>query len=430
MRSLRLLPVLLIIFGCDGSTPIETSLAGMEATYEAGPFTVAGGEEIVVCTYIRGENATEQDVTMFRTEQSAGGHHLIVYTVDHPIDLPPGSCPQGGQPGWNQILVTQIEHEEIVFPEGVGFRVMPNQQYVLETHYLNTTRNTLEATSRFTTRYGEPGTVRERAATYFFGTMNIDVAPRETATASVDCAPPEAMTLRSMFGHEHRWGTGVNVSLVRGDGAEPIYASDDWERPPIMQFEGGLQVTPADRIRVVCDWNNLGSETSRFPHEMCFAIGYYWPAETGLICVSGGTTDDCVCQHQGRTSTGPGGSEVTVNISRVDALAGVGGAMDAGAPVYCALYDAGDWAGLFPNEGAQPKYFRSLVDEPLATSADTITLTFEDVTAGDYKVSCMMDTIGGGWIMGPGDVVAAPAIDVRVERDSTVETDVVLNFAI
>jgi hypothetical protein len=32
--------------------------------------------------------------------------------------------------------------------------------------------------------------------------------------------------------------------------------------------------------------------------------------------------------------------------------------------------------------------------------------------------------------MGPGAVVAAPAIDVRVDQDSTVETDVVLNFAI
>jgi hypothetical protein len=425
----RLLPVLLIIFGCDDATPVSTSLEGMEATYDAGPFTVPSGEEIVICTYLRGENATEQDVTLFRTEQSAGGHHLIVYTVDHPIDLPPGPCPQGGQPGWSQILVTQIEHEEIAFPDGVGFRVAPNQQYVLETHYLNTTPATLEASSRFTTRYGEPGTVVERAATYFFGTMNIDVGARATASASVDCAPPLEMNLRTMFGHEHRWGVGVDVALVRGESVEPIYASTDWERPPIEEFEGGLTVQPSDMIRVACDWHNLGNDGARFPHEMCFAVGYYWPADTGVICVSGGLTDGCTCQHQGAMTSGPGGSHVTLHIRRQEAVSGVRGAMDAGAPVYCALYDYRDWGSLFPNEGAQPRYFRSAVDQPLVTGEDAIAVTFDDVSPGDYKVSCMMDTIGGGWILGTGDPVAVPAVDVHVDADSEVSADVLLNFA-
>ena len=83
-----------------------------------------------------------------------GGHHLIVYTVDHAVDLPPSPCNQGGQPGWSQILVTQLEHDQQAFPAGVGFHVAAHQQYVMETHYINTSPETLTVTSGFGVTYG------------------------------------------------------------------------------------------------------------------------------------------------------------------------------------------------------------------------------------------------------------------------------------
>src|SRR5262245_220323 len=86
--------------GCNGAASAPSGTPGVpaDARYDAGPFTVDAGQEIVMCTYVRGTNDADEDVALFETEQSEGGHHLIVYTVDHAIDLPPSPCSQGGQP--------------------------------------------------------------------------------------------------------------------------------------------------------------------------------------------------------------------------------------------------------------------------------------------------------------------------------------------
>ena len=417
--------------GCGGGDEGAASVDPPGAqTFEAGPFEVPAGEELVTCSYVRGDNETEEDVVQFTTQQPVGGHHLIVYTLDHAVDLPPSACPQGGQPGWSQLLVTQIEREEQAFPEGVGYHVQPHQQYVLETHFINTTSAPITVESSFTATYGEPGSVQQRAATYFFGTMNIDVPPNAPAHASAACAPPEAMSLRTMFGHEHRLGTGVKVEVERAGGErEEVYQSHDWHAPPIQRFDEGLDVGEGDRIHVACDWQNTGSEATRFPHEMCFAIGYVWPAETGVICVTGGKTDACQCRRPGAIDPGPGGAAVELAVRRAAEIEGAGGPVDVGAPIYCAMFLAEDWSGLLPEEGAQPRYFREAIDQPMQTSDQPIAISFQDVTPGDYKITCMMDTIGGGWIPGTGDVVGLNAADVHLEPGQTATAEVTLDFA-
>ena len=69
-------------------------------------------------------------------------------------------------------------------------------------------------------------------------------------------------------------------------------------------------------------------------------------------------------------------------------------------------------SGFLPKDGAQPYYFRDQVDVPLKTSSDTATFEIQDVTPGDYVVTCLMDTIGGGFMPGSGDAVnlSAPMV--------------------
>jgi hypothetical protein len=421
--------------GCGGGGAGSSSGAPggpPDARYDAGPFTVDAGKEIVMCTYVRGTNDADQDITRFVTEQSEGGHHLIVYTVDHPVDLPPSPCSQGGQPGWSQLLVTQIAQETNDFPAGVGFHVKAHQQYVMETHYINTTDHALTVTSAFTEHYAAPGEVTTRASTYFFGTMNIDVAPSAAATQKVACTPPAPLQLRTMFGHEHSHGTGVSVDVLAGGMGAPknIYQTTQWDSPPIKTFDGGQALGMSDTLQVTCDWQNGGTTALRYPHEMCFAIGYYWPADASLLCTSGGGKDACACHYQGNLDTGPGGSTVEVTLTHADSISGAKGDLTSGAPVYCALFRAQDWSGLGPAAGAQPYFFRDQVDVPLTTSSTTATFEIQDVTPGDYVVSCLMDTIGGGFMPGSGDAVNLSAPMVTAALGQTVKVAVNLDFAI
>jgi hypothetical protein len=402
-----------------------------DSTYSAGPFTVDPGKELVMCTYVKGTNDADADIVKFTTNQSKGCHHLIVYTVDHPVDLPPYQCSQGGQPGWNQLLATQVQTEEISFPAGVGFHVKAHQQYVIETHYINSTSEPLNVQSSFTTTLADPGSVTQRASTYFFGTMNIDLAPNAQGSSMVTCKLPEAMGIHTMFGHEHRMGTGVDVTHINAAGDRTsLYSTTVWDGPPIQSFDGGLNLTDTDSIEVKCQWDNTGTDVLRYPHEMCFAIGYYWPADDSLFCTSGGQKSDCTCRHQGALDTGPGGSTVEVHLNRADTITGSKGDLDKGAPIYCALFRKEDWNGLLPKDGAEPYYFRDAVDQPLPTSSDMLTIDIQDVTPGDYVVTCLMDSIGGGFETGTGDVVNITAPAVTAVDGQTVETNVTLDFAI
>ncbi len=396
----------------------SSSPEGTTARFDAGPFMVAPGSELVMCTFVRGTNDTEADVTSFATEQSHGGHHLIVYTIDHPVDSPPVPCSQGGQPSWSQIAVSQIPAETQSFPPGVGFRVEAHQQYVMETHYINTTSQPIAPHSSFIERFAKPGEVTTRAATYFFGTMNIDVAPHASASKTASCTPPFPMNAHTMFGHQHRRGTGVSVDV----GAQRIYETKQWDGPPISTFAGGM---PIDTIRVTCDWQNDGDARLRYPHEMCFAIGYYWPAESGIFCATGGGSDACVCRTVGAGDAGPGGSKVVVKLHRAD----MDGA-NTGAPIYCALFRTEDWAAFVPKPGAQPKYLRDAVDVRLLTTSDVATFDIDDVTPGEYAVTCMMDTIGGGFFSGRGDVVNLVTPKIETLAGQTTTVDVKLDFAL
>lgn len=403
----------------------------VDVTYEAGPFMVEAGSELVMCTFIKADNEVAQDVSRLRTRQSEGGHHLVIYTVDHAIDLPPTPCNQGGQPGWNQILVSQLNEEEQILPEGVGFQLAPRQQLVLETHYVNSTATPFEASSAVSFTYAPAGTVKERAASYFIGSFNIDIPPNASWSTDVTCKVPDPINLFTLFGHEHRRGTGVRATLrAAGQEERTLYETKDWDAPPIEIFDEGLAVSSTDEIQVHCDWDNPGADRLRYPHEMCFAVGMYWPSKGTLMCAAGGGKDDCLCWYMGTIDTGPGGSTVELQVSRAEDVAGTIGDPASGAPIFCSLWKEEDWAGFGPKAGATPYYMTEAIDVRLEDTSAKATLTFHDVTPGDYVSFCLMDTIGGGGMPGKGDLIHLEAPRVSPVAGQTARADVVLDLAV
>jgi len=428
-RTATLAPLLLLCFAATACASDPAAAPG--ATFTAGPFTIKPGEERVICTYVRSDNDETLNITRFVTEQTKGAHHIVVYDVDHPIDLPPTNCSQGGQPSWRPMIVSQIEHEEHAFPKGVGYRVAPHQQFVLETHYINTTDEPMVMSGTLSMVYAKQGEATMPAAIYGIGTMNIDIPPYSKWSTQVACSPPFEFTLQTMFGHEHAHGTGLRVEFARGGGAAaPLYSMTDWARPPIEHFDGGLKVVPGDTISVSCDWENDSPNRVRMPHEMCFALGYYWPAEGALSCMAGGQKDACLCGIQKPTEAEPGPARLSVGVRRGAAIQGAIGELDTGAPIQCMLWRAEDWTGGQPTAGAQPRHVRDAIDVPLKTTADVATIDFDDVTPGDYVISCMMDNIGGGFMPGSGDIMNSVPARVTAVADVPGAASVVLDTAI
>ncbi len=455
MRVLRLaIPCLLALaVACGTKSPPPGSttpdagpnpFADYDVSYSAGPFTVQPGTQIVMCTYITAQNTQDEDVQSFLAMQSAGGHHLIVYTVDHPINLPPTPCIQGGQPSWQQILGTQDESQEVILPTGVGFHLKANQQLVMETHYINGTPNVLTVHSAFGLKYSPPGTVTQQAHPYFFGSLNINIPPNASWSTQSTCSPPDPVTFYYVQGHEHQMGTGVTVNLIPGDGGPAggdgggyqLYETQQWSAPPIATFNDGLGLTlgTSDQLQVTCDWTNTGDTALSYPLEMCYAVGIYWPGPGALFCaLGGGDNTDCQCGYEGTIDTGPGGSTVTVNVGLQDGLTGTkGDPPSSGHPIYCFLYQASDWPATSeqPNPGAQYYYMGDVQGVALTNSSVLAQVNFVDVTPGDYSAFCFEDTISGGFFPGSGDPLAFPLGSVTAVAGTTATADVYLNVAI
>ena len=414
--------------GCSSASPASgTSTA--DVTFSAGPYTVDGGKELIMCSYVRGTNATAMDVSAIEMEQTQGAHHLIVYTVDEPIDLPPNACIQGGQPGWTEILITQIPKDNVVFPAGVGLTIKPNQQFVMEAHYINSTSAPATWTASFGMTYAPSGSVKQRAAPFLIGSGNIAVPPAGTYSTTATCALPVGLNVFRIFGHEHRYGTGVTVERI-GDAA-PIYQTKQWDGPPILQFDAGLPLAMGDQVRVSCDWSNPTTTELSYPTEMCFAVGMYWPAPAGgsLFCAASGGRPTCDCSVGVGADPGPGGSTVALDITRAATIPGVTGDPSTGKPIYCALFRDQDWGAMGPTMG--PRYSNAVEGVALASATSAATLTFSDVTPGGYRPLCYMDTINGGFGSGAGDPINDPAVAPLITASSgqTATGQVVLEVA-
>ncbi|MHB1844868.1 MAG: hypothetical protein ACYCWW_08560, partial [Deltaproteobacteria bacterium] len=253
MRQISLAALALSFAACGHAPPTDADAGFGDVTYSAGPFTVAAGTEKTMCTFVRGTNTQDVDVQSFLAQQSVGGHHLIVYTVDHPIDLAPVECPQGGQPDWAQVAGTQDSSQLVTLPSGVGFHVKAKQQFVMETHYINATTAPETVQSSFSLKYAPAGTVTQEAHPYFFGTQNIDIPPNQPWSHGSSCSPPQPITIYSMAGHIHARGTSVTVGLVTGlDGGTetPLYETQQWDSPPATIWDGGLPLGTNQALHV------------------------------------------------------------------------------------------------------------------------------------------------------------------------------------
>jgi hypothetical protein len=73
--------------GGPSATPGATNAATGSMVLQGESFTVPPGGDVTRCTPVRGTNATATYTNRFHSKQA--GHHVILYTVDHPIE--PGS---------------------------------------------------------------------------------------------------------------------------------------------------------------------------------------------------------------------------------------------------------------------------------------------------------------------------------------------------
>lgn len=295
-----------------GKTEEETSPStSTPAPYRPPPGAVSAsfpdtvippGVEKTECVVLRLNNETPIRVGAIHNVLGPGSHHLIVYRVtDTEEKRTPFECfpffdtldPAKGSP----LMVTQKADDLLQLPEGVAFSLEAHQMVRLEMHYINpaSAPKTIQATSEMIPISEDA--FRDEADFLFIGNPDIRIAPmqRYTLGPTFFQLPPDLTGSKffAMTGHQHHFGTNVQVSTVSGpdDTGTAVYDVPDWRwnEPKTEVFPTPLELPVGGGFKFTCTWQNTSASYVGFGEsandEMCFFWAYYYPSKGSKVCV-------------------------------------------------------------------------------------------------------------------------------------------------
>lgn len=307
LLRLTVLTLLSVFVGCSASAvegPNGTRTTRMQVVIDTDPFDVPPGAEILMCTVTDQVLDEDFDVVTVHSYQQKGGHHAAFFYSTEPI-APAAThlCLEHETMKW-QFIGAGAEGEELglALPPGVAIRVPKGARIVVESHYINPSKDVHHVRDRVTAEAAaDPKTITAHADVFQVTDFEMHIPPHVSQTRRIECTLDGDLTALDLNGHAHQWATSVRVSVVRAGKTEREMLYDQpWE--PQFQFIPPTTMYPADalpvfrkgdRVSVECNWRNTTDRTLSFPSEMCIGTMHYIPGRGYLKCgVAVETTTD------------------------------------------------------------------------------------------------------------------------------------------
>lgn len=251
---------------------------------------VASGAEVQLCKFItmpvdRGDLA----VNRVNHSYTAGSHHFLVFRTSM-TEMPAGGedlvpC---DQTEWMSSVRgvaygAQTTDGDNTMPEGVSQRFTAGEILLVQTHYVNTTAQALDARIDFAFHTLPAEQAPIEAGLLFFFNPVINVPPNGSASAELSCPLPADVTLLFASSHMHKRGVGFEAQQ-EGGARGSLYTTDAWSDPLPRSFSGEPEaaIAAGSAITYRCDFQNDRAETVMVgpradEDEMCMFIGMYYP---------------------------------------------------------------------------------------------------------------------------------------------------------
>jgi len=256
---------------------------------------IAPGTDVTYCSYLDATITDETDVVRFRGVQSMPGHHAILYAAKQTRPVDTHVCTEDDMINSRFIAAAPGEGVgKLEIPDGLAFRIPAGTQLMIQTHWINATMHPADgqAVIYLTEQPSSPS--RQVLDLFNVVLTNFTIPAGKTVTASTTCTMKQDVQLFTITGHQHEFGSHVNILLDDGGNATSLW-NNDWlpqyqSTPPetIYSVAQPLVLKAGQKMTVTCSWNNPGAVDLAFPREMCVGSGFYFPAVKGEIdCVDG-----------------------------------------------------------------------------------------------------------------------------------------------
>jgi len=298
-RFLAPLVLSLAATSCGSPLVTATPLAANEQEYIGPVYTAPAADEAFICYTIPLNNAEPIYVHSSHMFQSAGGHHVLAFAIGETSTMndAPHVCDDSdmANPTLRFVGAGTAGGSGITMPDGVALMIPAHVKLMLQTHHVNTSGHEQQAQDIIHIETIARADVVQVAGAYAEVAQSFTLNARATATATLDCHPPAAMTVPWMFAHMHEWGTHATINVIHADGSTlPVYDSD-WDVSfrdhfPLVNFATPLSLTPTDRVVTTCTWDNTTDAPIIFPKEMCATFMPIYPSDgTFWVCGDDGS---------------------------------------------------------------------------------------------------------------------------------------------
>lgn len=271
---------------------------GQGIQFHVGPFEVWEKDDREFLYFEPMVTAEELYVTGYEISMRPGSHHFIVFNYPDGKPTPEPSVyrdlrdPQGKHnlhvlsqlaelfpSGF--FVGTQTPYINYRFPPGVALRLPPGTGFDLDSHSVPSPD-------------GKPGEVYANIYTVDrsevekvaypanFNNGEINLPPHETTTLSKTFQFSETRNIIQMWSHAHEKMLEFSIVAVGGErDGEMLYWTNDWEHPPLLEFDPPLVMESGQGLQMITTYHNWTDETINFgarsTDEMQFIFYIYYP---------------------------------------------------------------------------------------------------------------------------------------------------------
>ena len=262
-----------------------------------GPFEVQPNFEREFFQYTALDQDEDMYVNRIEIEMQRGSHHFLLYTFN---DNTPGQA----LPAYNQSRElrnengvlnlstlyqmqfhkffggTQWSRLNYKLPAGVALRILKGSGLDQNAHYVNRTDSIMIGEVYTNLHTVKKENVEHIAELFDFNNTDIFLPPKKITTLTKIFMLDEKHYIGQVFSHAHEKMQEFIVEIVGGQrNGEVIYWTNDWEHPPIINFDPPIEINSGEGFKLIATYDNSSSQPVTFGYkstdEMMILFGWY-----------------------------------------------------------------------------------------------------------------------------------------------------------